>query len=381
MAGLILDAVAGDALQGQIIEEGLANPRGERSSFDREVVTSCLQSILLCGPAIIFRQPRELAISVEDLRRIGICELADPLPNSYPIRKGQTPSLRDVKNAVEEVRFLKHFTRGFLYRVLKKHMQAGEWMADIFGADYRKLGYYRTRRIVEALPELAFYHALGAWWKDIDLSAYPEEAICIIDAAPLIDESLIPIILLLANEPRLLISESNQRGLPILSPTMRIPAARIRNLHPQPPIGDYEGDLRDPLQLVRLSLFEAGLDLPRIQTISQLQDLMDDPRVVSFRSLITRLTASVAEADAKNILDIRSEAMEAAGELRKLSRRTRRLRWVGLLPVATSVAEAMLGMFPMASAVATLGLTSANLTIKRKEKRHRWLWLLPRRGD
>ena len=161
MAGLILDAIFAGALEDQLVCEGLLEPVAELSKPDPKLVELCLQSILLYGPAIMFRHPRELSASRRNkLQSLGLCVVENALPNSFPIYKNQNPSREEILFAVAEARHLKSLITPFLRNTLSEHFGEGSAF-DILGMSYKKLGPYKTRKVIEALPELRDEHLIA----------------------------------------------------------------------------------------------------------------------------------------------------------------------------------------------------------------------------
>lgn len=370
MAGLIIDNFFTNALISQIVHEGLLQSTSSNlPRLNPKRVELLLQSILLCGPALAFNLDKELSVSRRELEKLGICEIGDPYINALPIRTTQSPTEAEIIRAFQEVKYYKPFIVPYLYKGIKGYLEDDAALDKLFDLSYKKLGATKTRRLVEALPELALHFVFD--WSDTDTSAFPEEAVTLIDGGSLLDETLIPMLLLIINEPKKLIAESHQRKLPILSTAVRSPVRSISR-------PKMEADTI--VQVIQFALSESGYEMPRITTVSKLLELIEDDRVLSLRSVIKDLTKALERGQVDAIPKFQKQAQEATRSLQDISRFRQVLRWSFLLPLATGVAETFMGALPTASIAMSLGQTAADFALSQQEKKHEWIWLLPRKS-
>lgn len=378
MPGLILDGVFARTLEQQLVYEGLLEPITDSAKPDPKLVELCLQSILLYGPAIVFRNFKEYSVARrKELESFRLCFIEDALPNSFPFFNDQNPSREQILSAIAEARLLKNFITPFLRNFLEPYYGEGTAF-ELLGISYKQLGPYKARKVIEALPEITIRTAFDQW---DDLSNYeiedfvdthfPFAAKVLIRHSDLIDQSLVPSLLFLINEPKKLIFESWNRSLPILSTIIRPPKRTIV----RPTLNAL-----DAIPVIKLALSESGLSMPRIRTTQELLRLMDDDRVLSLRAVMKDLTKALERGETSAIANFQKEAKDSNRALKEISKHRRILRWTFLAPVAMGVAETLLGLFPAASVVTSLGLGAADLALGRRELAHQWSWLFPQRA-
>jgi hypothetical protein len=375
LPGLILDGIFARALEQQLVYEGLLQADVDDTEPDPGLVELCLQSILLYGPAIIFRHAKELSASRrKKLESFGLCSVEDALPNSFPFYRNQSPSKEQVLSAIAEARHLKNFITPFLRKLLGTYF--GERTAfEILGMSFKQIGPYKARKVIEAIPELAIRQVFDQWddlpyGEELDERYFPFEAAALIRQSDLIDESLIPSLLFLINEPKKLISESWNRRLPILSTVIR---PRQRTVV-RPTLNAL-----DTIPVIKFALSESGLKMPRLRTTEQLLKLMDDDRVLSLRAVVKSLTGALETGQTDAIVKFQKQARDSSRALQQISKHRRILRWTFLAPVALGVAETLLGVLPSVSVVMSLGLGAADFALGRRELANQWIWLFPQK--
>jgi len=376
MAGVILDALYADALIDQALAEGLVTAKspGNDSHTIEKLVPRALQSILLFGPALIFRDEDRLCVPGKSLQELPFIEIAPQAPNSFPIYEGsQKATEEEVEDFLQEARYLRPFIAPWLYRLLKGYLESNTILDKAFGLSFEKLRPQRLRRIVEQLPEIALLCVVGSerQWESIEERGYHEQAFSLVDGGRLIDESLLPTILVAANEPKKLLTESRMRHAPVLSEMLECPSRSVPHRFQE---------AESLLSVVRLSLSEVGYELPRLTTISQLLELEGDDRVLSLRHAIREFTSELSQGSVDAALRLQRQADEASRALKDLTRWRKRTQWTFLVPLAVGLAEALSGLFPSVSIAATLGLAGGEYAIRQKEKKYQWTGLLSRRA-
>lgn len=372
MAGLIIDNLYTGALIAQMVEEGLLSFKDPEmhSPPNKRLVERCLQSMLLFGPALIFRDDEGLEVPVNRLKEFPILEIGPQRPNSFPIwRDSPKPTLKETEGYIEEAKYLRPLIAPYLYQLLKGYLESETLLDKAFGLSFDKLGPQKTRRIVEVLPEVALYHALVNQDEGVDIFelGYSEQAVFLVDGGNVIDETLLPTLLWAINEPKKLISESQQRQLPILSEIIRTPPKAITR-----PLQEADS----VLEVVRITLADAGFELPKIKTVTQLLDLQDDDRLRSLRALAKEVTEGLGRGQLDVISGLQHRIGEASRSLAEVSKFRKRMHWAFAVPVAVGLAEILVGMLPVVSTSMALGLGGGEYALRQKEKRHQWTWLL-----
>lgn len=369
MSGLIIDSFFAEQLQYQAAKEGLVRPCAPDLAAPRAAaVEKCLLSILLYGPAVYFAQDINLFVDSKVFRQLGICSLGDPDRHSFPLHREDTPGRGQIHDALSEARFFAPFVREFLAKDVRAFCRLLEGRVSFESLEPRE-----QRAVVDALPELAIRMAAGMWDFRALLRDYPTQAVTLIHFAatpPFGRSRFIPHVLHVSNEPKMLLSESHERKLPVLSKIIRPPKRSSRTPH-------QRSD--EVVTVLRLALQQRGLALPRIRTIEGLLCIMQDERAVALREMIAELASDLQDGNFDPVEGTLRKIDEATHSLRAISKARSRLRWTFLIPILGGVVESALGLIPSASIALSLGLTGGEFVLARKQRRHKWLGLFPQR--
>jgi len=352
----------------QLLDEGIISGDVDHNitHLNREYPTQLnqlLEALLLFGQATSFCESDDIVSKLKPFK--NLIAFGDPYTNSIPLRKKDNPSHDQLLQAAKEIAYYKDFITPYLYEVLVPYfLEEDSAWGILLGLKKKKLSHQKLRHIIGALPELALYYASDLT-DEIDLSKYPKEAVDIMEYS-IVDETLLPALLLTANEPKKLIAESHYLRKPILSGVIKTPKSLPLKPH---------GYVSNLSSVVKLAFSRSGLELPKVQTVEQVLRLSDDDRIVSLRSLVGEFVENIRRGNVGEIIDLKARLDKAVKSLSTISKRKKVAKWSFVLPIAGSLIEVIMGMFPIASIAVCIGLETYDKYLDSIENKNRWAWL------
>jgi len=329
-----------------------------------------LQGILHFGTACAFEHPDEIYFNQERLESLNILKIQDPSINSLPIRPSDNPSEEEKNAAIEDIQHWGPLASRYVYHWLDKMVP--KELLSLYGfapASLANISKNHKKQISHYAPEIALrfcFQNEDDFLDSLDNQNIPGFVRDIILYGSLVNHKFVPFLLLAANQAKLLITESNQSQLPLLSNIIQPSFYRKKSVL----------NASSCMDLFKAAIAQEGYQMPRVGTVSNLISLLKDDRVLSLQSFITEFRTALNEGNFEKLPNLRNKIKKSTTKLSRLSKGKIFMRWSFLLPISTGIAEAFAYTLPIASTLSALGLEYLHTKMIKSELRHKWVSLL-----
>jgi hypothetical protein len=378
-AGLIMGGPEIFELQMQILRERILTHQYGPEIVPKKspaLLETCMQAILHFGPAVAFERPEELYFPKASFEKLGLAIIEDPVQNSLPIYPDLKPSQEQITEAMEEIGYWSSLTGSFVLPWVRHRLNLISRnpvvSAALRSAFVRDLSPKEESLFAAVAPEIALrlcYQEVDEVLQWLEERGIPDRFATLFAAGNRFDDNFTKFLLVTVNNAKVALTESQARGLPVLSRVVR-PTCRPHHLKSSVGAG---------MQVLKIALSAEGYEMPRIVTVSNLVTLLRERRVLEFQKLIREFGESLFRGDLQLVPRISARIRKSARELARLSRAQKVMRWRWMIPVGVGVLELLHGHTPEYSILAELGVEGANEKLRQAQEKRSWLSLLRHR--